>query len=314
MDAFRKVKAGDKTKASPARSANWLNAVSRSTEYYQKQIEGGDGGGGANGLKNSSGLVKVKNLIGDDLIRGKYVQLGDYLLTDVDHRYQWYEGNLYDKDKPNRIAILTTAIPDTKIGEARILGRCSARVNVSDITHRFAKPDDAAYLLISATNGPVEILSQLTGTGEQEVTVILGGGGGGGGVVTVFAVVTNDADADGGSIGKAVLLNDAMNPIAADDSEFADVATAISDAVDADKVEFKSAHDVACKSGVRVILHSFRGGTVSPGIAWADQKVWGTIVNPRDYLAAVSGFASEQILFSAAGTAGSDIVWDGESC
>jgi len=199
MDAFKKVKAGDKKRTSPTASARWINTVSRSAEYYQKNIEGGDGGGNANGLGNSSGLVKVSNLVNDgspvDLVRGDYVQLGDYLLTSVDHRYHWYEGKLYDSSKKQRIAVLTTAIKGTEIGEARILGRCTARVNVSDTTHRFAKPTDGLHVLDSATSGPVEMLVTPGSTGVQEITVLLGGGGGGGDFAAALGITTASIDA-----------------------------------------------------------------------------------------------------------------------
>lgn len=180
MAGYKKVTPGQPSSASPANIAQWCNDV---TDVVSAIKQGRGGPPAAN--NSSSGIVKVKNLVEEesepvDLSRGHYVQLGAYLLTTTDHRNIWLEGNLYDEAEDERIAILTRPLKGEKIGPARIIGVCTALVDVSSTAHRFAKPVDGEYLLESAASGPVEILSDMDSTGEQEVVVLLGGGGGGG--------------------------------------------------------------------------------------------------------------------------------------
>ncbi len=190
MAKFDKVSPGTPKGQSPAFKSAWCNSVSEATAYFQERIAAGEAGGEGRNLKSSSGLVNVKNMTEGDLLRGHYVQLGDYLydyhtdaepLAKVKHHKLGFEGNLYDPANKGRIAIYITAVkgdPDAKTAKARIIGVCTAVVNVTDITHRFATPVDGESVLDSATSGRVEILSDITETGEQEVAVLLGGGGG----------------------------------------------------------------------------------------------------------------------------------------
>lgn len=181
MPNIPKVANGTPAEKSPAFSASWLNAVSDMLKWFLRAKASGEITSGSSPLEDSSGRVRIKNLTTEDLLRGHYVQLGDYLLDDIDHRKHWFDGNLYDAAEDGRIAILEKAVKsaDTSMVRARIIGKCTARVNVTDIGHRFAAPDDGEYVLKSAASGEVEILScnKITETGEQEVTVLLGGGG-----------------------------------------------------------------------------------------------------------------------------------------
>lgn len=178
----------------PFMSVAWCNQLTDMLNWYGRMKASGESGGGGSALESTSGLVKIKNLTGSNLQRGHYVQLGDYLLTDVEHHRHWFDGNLYDAAEDGRIAIVTRAVlgsgGSTDIVAARILGRCTARINVTDTGHRFAAPDDGSYVLKSAASGDIEILStnKISGTGEQELAVLLGGGGGSGGGLTYFVL------------------------------------------------------------------------------------------------------------------------------
>lgn len=196
----RKVNRGDPIIKAPTLNAGFINKLVDIVAWYNRTVASGESGGGAGPYESTSGLVKIKNLTGSDLVRGNYVQLGDYLLTDVHHRHRWFEGNLYDAAEDGRIAIVSKAIKtgDAAFHDARILGACNARVNITDITHRFAAPDDGAFLLVSAASGDIEILStnKISGTGEQELAVVIGGSGssgGGNGVWGLAGVISGRA-------------------------------------------------------------------------------------------------------------------------
>lgn len=194
MPDIKKVSAGAPLGSLPSMSAGWLNSVSDMLAWYHRMKATGDSGGSGEGLADSSGIVSVKNSTGGDLVRGHVVQLGDYLLTDVSHRRHWYDGTTYDAADTSKIAIYTTACPNGIIKPARLLGKCTAVVNVSDTGHRFAEASNGSTVLASAASGDIAILSgnKISGTGEQELTVLLGGGGGGGDVNLRFGIVTTE--------------------------------------------------------------------------------------------------------------------------
>lgn len=205
MSDIPKIAKGTPAVKMPSFNAAWQNSVSEMLNWYLRMKAAGEITNISRALESSSGIVKVKNLTGSDLLRGNYVQLGDYLLDDVEHHKQFYEGNLYDAAESGRIAILERAVKDgdTSFVRARLLGKCTARVNVTDTGHRFAAPDDGEYLLKSAASGDIEILSvnKISGTGEQELAVVLGGGGGRTSTTqAVFMVVTSLIDVATGDI------------------------------------------------------------------------------------------------------------------
>jgi hypothetical protein len=105
------------------------------------------------------------------------VQLGGFLLNS-DHRFQndtcWLEGNTPADPAAARYALLKYPLPAGDIGEAFAAGVCVALVNVGDTSHTHATPAASATVLDSAASGPIEILSPLTDTGEQQVWVRLG--------------------------------------------------------------------------------------------------------------------------------------------
>ena len=175
MTDFKRVSAGQLLTDSPAFSAGWCNAVSDAAEHHQLRVANGEVLGNGRGLRENDGRCTVRNLTGSDLSRGHYVQLGNYLLTSVDARKPWFQGNLYSASASNRIAILLQAVKNNETGEAALADRCTALVNVTDTAHQFAIPADGLSVLESAAEGAIEILSPLIATGGQEVVVIING-------------------------------------------------------------------------------------------------------------------------------------------
>lgn len=171
--------------ASPAFSADWVNAVSESAAYFQSQVAAGTATRLRNPLQASSGIVSVRNDSGGDLTKGRCLQLLSYVCDysagggeRVNSAGLVFGGNTYSESANGRVAILAAAIKAGEIGSARVLGVCVARVNVSNTSHRFAAPANNASVLASATSGAIEILSDVTATGEQDVAVVIGAGGG----------------------------------------------------------------------------------------------------------------------------------------
>lgn len=193
MADYRKASRGDSPFKSPAFNAAWQNDVTDMLAWFRRAKASGEVLGAGGSLESSSGVVRVKNLTTADQLRGNYVQLGAYLLDDVSQHKHWYEGNLYDAAENGKVAILERAVKsdDTSMVRARILGKCTARVNVTDVDHRFAVPVDGESVFDSASSGDIEILGAIDGTGEQELPVLLGAGGGGGSVNLKFGVLTS---------------------------------------------------------------------------------------------------------------------------
>lgn len=175
MPDFSAKSPGDK---SPARDAAWITAVSASAAAFHGRAALGSSKGSKPAHSVDRSSVKIKNLTGDDLVRGHYVQLGEFELDAKDPRKIWFEGNLYDEAESGRIAIVTNAVKEDKRVDAVLIGIAVARVDVTSTSHRFAAPADGEFLLVSADSGNIEILDVVTGTGEQDCAVLLSASGG----------------------------------------------------------------------------------------------------------------------------------------
>lgn len=193
MADFSHVSPGDK---SPAKSVAWLNAVSDAAAHFHNQVAGGV----SKNAKQERGInpttVKVQNTTGTDLLRGHVVQLGDFELDALDPRKIWFEGGLPADPVTRWLAIVRYAVKTGKRCDAQMLGVSTAIVNVSDVDHEYATAEAGSHILISATSGPVEILSPITNTGEQEVAVLLGGGGSTPVACDIRGTVTSTPDAN----------------------------------------------------------------------------------------------------------------------
>ena len=71
---------------SPARSAAWVNAVSAAAAAYHGTAALGSSKGAKPERSIDRAAAKVKNLTGSDLVRGNYVQLGEFELDTRDPR------------------------------------------------------------------------------------------------------------------------------------------------------------------------------------------------------------------------------------
>ena len=214
---------------SPARSAAWVNAVSAAAAAYHGTAALGSSKGAKPERSIDRAAAKVKNLTGSDLVRGNYVQLGEFELDARDPRKMWFEGNLYDEALPNRIAVVTNAVKEDARVEAVLIGMAVAVVNVSDTDHRFAEPIDGEFVLASAATGTIEILDTITTTGEQECAVLLSASGGSGASIAgSVGMVFGDIPLAGSwasmggtpSLSWTVALGEAGPPALDDDSEW----------------------------------------------------------------------------------------------
>ena len=166
-----RVKSGADFFNTPLATATFQNSLIELEAAYRDGRLGGTPAEGT--LLRATDLIKVRNDTGADRARGAVVQLGDYLLDDVDFRYPWFAGIAIAAPAWQRHAILTEPIPDDAIGPAQIGGVCLATVNVVNVAHTHARPVAGAYKLTSDMGGPIELLTEPDGTGDKELFVRL---------------------------------------------------------------------------------------------------------------------------------------------
>lgn len=106
--------------------------------------------------------VKVKNSTGGDLRRGEVVEFTDFLLTELEQDYLWFEGSEPDLTKCGW-GVTLKPIPSTEIDEVLCIGVCIAYVNILDEDHQYANRAAGELVLQSAATGPVKILHKPTG-------------------------------------------------------------------------------------------------------------------------------------------------------
>lgn len=154
-------------------AGDWNRHEDAADDYERRAL--GEGGGEKHG-KLSTGRIRIKNSSGADRRAGEILQVGDYLLTDIERRYPWFDADLHDgTDAP--FAVLLEPIIDGEIGLAQIAGVCMALVNFAHASQQFARPDPAGTdVLKGEALGPVRILHKPTGTGELKCLVNLGDG------------------------------------------------------------------------------------------------------------------------------------------
>lgn len=164
-----KVSSGQKLVTSPLRKASVINDVLDAVDFVKQQQMGG-GGDAIRGIRQTD-IVKVRNDSGGDLVAGRVLQLGGYLYDEMNRRNILFEADTPEDEE--RFAILGEPIKSGEIGIAHVSGVCIAVVNVGSTTHTRAIPEDGETVLKSGGGGPIRILSELDGTGEQEVVVLI---------------------------------------------------------------------------------------------------------------------------------------------
>lgn len=169
-----KVQPGVSRWKSPAFNSAWCNAVSESAQHYHENVKLG---GKSKPQPHSPKPIKIQNKTGADLDRGSVVELGDELLTTIDPRNLWFEGNAY---ADGQAAIVQAAVLDEEIVAVKVSGETTALVNVTSTSHGYAQATAGETVLASTSEATsIRILSPLSTTGEQEVAVLMGSGGGG---------------------------------------------------------------------------------------------------------------------------------------
>jgi len=169
----RKVSIGQKRSANPLMSsASAVNNTLDAVAYYQGQMALGKGKPPNESVPNPC-VVKVKNISGGDLARGKILQLGDFILTEMQNSQLWFEADTpaATPNEHRKLCVLRKPVLDGSIGEAFIAGACIASVDSIADTHTRASVTPSSSNLTSNTWGPFEILSPLDGTGVQEAVV-----------------------------------------------------------------------------------------------------------------------------------------------
>lgn len=147
-----------------------INQTLETVDYFQRNLV--NGGGPKPPIRNLAEpcIVKVQNNTGGNLARGKVLQLGTLLLTDLETDYLWFNADT-PSGNIRKCAILRKPIPDGRLGEAQIAGVCIASVNVGNTGHTHASPATGSNDLASGMSGLWELLSPPDGTGVQEMAV-----------------------------------------------------------------------------------------------------------------------------------------------
>lgn len=168
------IRSGDDFFSTSFGNSAFLNSVQDMEAAYR---EGRLGKPSASIGSLDSNVVSVKNTSGDDRARGEVIQLGTSLIDELSDFIDspWFEGNAPDAEigVDLKLGICQGPIPEDAIGEVQISGRVLARVNVTDILHTHCVAVDGEFVLKSEIGGPIEILSPLEDTGEQDVWVNL---------------------------------------------------------------------------------------------------------------------------------------------
>jgi hypothetical protein len=123
-------------------------------------------GGGPLQMPREQDTIRVKNESGGALAKWSVVRVEEYLLDAVNRTRLFFKGSKVSRGNQMIAAIQWTAA-ENEIVEAQIAGVGLALVDVGATWHRRAYPTKDATVLTSGLFGPVEILGELTTTGEQ---------------------------------------------------------------------------------------------------------------------------------------------------
>lgn len=167
---FNKITPGTPAGQMPSFSASWQNAVSESAQAYQEQKRLGETGNGSKALRDTEHRVKCYNNTANPFLRGQSLQLDGYRMTEVKPRHRWFNGT--DYDGTDKWGVVLRDMDDTGVSEVQMGGICTARVNVTSLSHSYAEPSGSSRNFSStASTGPLEFLSTPGSTGVQDVVV-----------------------------------------------------------------------------------------------------------------------------------------------
>ena len=123
-------------------------------------------GGGPPQLPREQNTIRVKNESGAAVAKGSTLRVEEYLLDAINRTRLIYKGTKVTRANQMVATLQWTAAQDETV-EAQISGIGLALVNVGATWHTRAYPVKDATVLTSGIFGPVEILGELTTTGEQ---------------------------------------------------------------------------------------------------------------------------------------------------
>lgn len=154
-------------KASPGkrlgavRASTWNSMVMAGEQFEQRRL----GEGGAPFVPPSHrDVIKVRNLSGENLVRGEVLSIVNSAVETIDRNVMWFDGEKPKHDiNQDRFAILLNpsngiSTSDGEIVDAQISGVCIGHVDIKDQDHRFARINHDDTTLESSWAGPVEIL------------------------------------------------------------------------------------------------------------------------------------------------------------
>lgn len=293
MGEFKQVSSGDDVSAMLL-SARWINRVTEAVTGAPPGKTGDVDGGVSRGR-----VVRIRNDHSGDVGRGAPLQTNGSIFKFSDDESAYKSGLIAhkakpwsDDDKKGRLVITLEPIAKGKLGRAVIADLVVCDVDVVSEDDATAGPIDGDVIKLESGKTGAAIICRekedKTGSdslGVQKALVLVGGDVGLT-TLTNFALVVEQADRDGGSIGKCVQLDESMNPLQVNgDPLITDPGDPDYDAdkVEAAQIEFKCAHTMAdCDVGVRITISSQR--KIVPGSLFSSRKVWGMCVDVLDYL------------------------------
>jgi len=154
------------------------NDIIDAKEWYKRTVAQGAAGTPTPQARNHS-IVSARNSTGGALRLGEVIELDNRVLGDsyLTNDHLWFDGKKVSfSANRNTFGIMLEPVPSdsARCGKALLLGTCLARVDFSDVGHKFAELDDGELVLkSSATEGDIRILSTPDGTGEQLVFVLI---------------------------------------------------------------------------------------------------------------------------------------------
>jgi len=162
-----KASSGQPFKAPPAEI--WNGMVDAGEAYRTGRLGVSDPGPTR---PRETDIIKLRNSSGADRARGEILWIDGKAVTELTDESIWLDGKTPTAD--GYFAILKEPIVSTGVGRAQVSGCCLASVTVGNADHRRAKPAAGTYVLVSADDGPIEIVYAPSGTGELECVVRFG--------------------------------------------------------------------------------------------------------------------------------------------
>lgn len=181
---------GKATSGSPFRpppAVIWNNMVDAGVAFAEGRF---DAGSQPPIRPRSTDIIKIFNDSGASRSKGHILRIDGKALTTISDESLWLTG--VEPTDDGYFGILKEPVVDQGIAPLQVSGCCFAVVDVSDITHTRATAVAGEYILVSADDGPLEILYAPGSTGEQDCVVRFAAVGGTPTQIISFAIVSSD--------------------------------------------------------------------------------------------------------------------------